>query len=263
MIWNIILKYLPDSLVGMGMMNLFQSIIFFPIIFFIPWPSGVTWYFIIGSVILHNIYFINLGNSYNKNDLTLIYPIARGCAPVFITIFSFIVLKENISLEGMVGILLVSAALLLLTAEHYKKKFNFYVFKISIFIALLISIYTLFDTLGVRSSKNTFTYIVWIFFLEGWVTFAYVYLKKKNQLNKVRLNDVILIGVISFLSFIAYGIILWAYKVMPAGYVASLRESSIIIATILGFFFLKEKVSKVRILSASTFFLGVFLIYHS
>ena len=36
----------------------------------------------------------------------------------------------------------------------------------------------------------------------------------------------------------AYGIILWAYKSMPAGYVASLRESSIIIATILGFFFL-------------------------
>ena len=94
-IWNIILKYLPDSLVGMGMMNLFQSIIFFPIIFFIPWPSGVTWYFIIGSVILHNIYFINLGNSYNKNDLTLIYPIARGCAPVFITIFSFIKIPQK------------------------------------------------------------------------------------------------------------------------------------------------------------------------
>ncbi len=182
-IWNIILKYLPDSLVGMGMMNLFQSIIFFPIIFFIPWPSGVTWYFIIGSVILHNIYFINLGNSYNKNDLTLIYPIARGCAPVFITIFSFIVLKENISLEGMVGILLVSAALLLLTAEHYKKKFNFYVFKISIFIALLISIYTLFDTLGVRSSKNTFTYIVWIFFLEEMGYFCLCIFKKEKSIK--------------------------------------------------------------------------------
>ena len=122
--WNLLLKSIPDSLVAIAMMNLFQSIIFIPIIFFIPFPSGITWYFILGSVILHNIYFINLGSSYNKDDLTLIYPIARGCAPVFVTIFSLIILKEKISLEGIIGILLISSALFILTAEHYKKKFT-------------------------------------------------------------------------------------------------------------------------------------------
>ena len=261
--WNLILKSIPNSLVGISMMNLFQSIIFIPIIFLIPFPSGMTWYFIIGSVILHNIYFINLGNSYNKDDLTLIYPIARGCAPVFVAIFSLIILKEKISFEGGIGILLVSVALFILAAEHFKKKFNFYVFRISIFIAALISIYTLFDALGIRSSKNSFVYIAWIFFLEGWLTFAYVYFVKKNKPYNLRSKEFKLICIGSLLSFIAYGIILWSFKYMQAGYVASLRESSIIFATILGLFFLKEKVSKTRILSACIFFIGVVLIYNS
>ena len=261
--WNLLLKSIPDSLIGIGMMNLFQSIIFIPIIFFIPLPSGITWFFIFGAVILHNIYFINLGSSYNKNDLTLIYPIARGCAPVFVAIFSWIFLKEKISQEGMIGILLVSSALFILTAEHYKKKFNFYVFKISIFIALLISIYTLFDALGVRSTKNSFIYIAWIFFLEGWVTFTYVYFRKKNKFYSLKSKEFIFISIGSILSFTAYAIILWSFKYLQAGYVASLRESSIIMATILGLFFLKEKVSKFRLLSACIFFLGVVLIYNS
>ena len=261
--WNLILKSIPNSLVGISMMLLLQSIIFIPIIFFIPFPSGITWYFIIGSVILHNIYFINLGNSYNRDDLTLIYPIARGCAPVFVAIFSLIILKEKISFEGSVGILLVSIALFILAAEHFKKKFNFYVFRVSVFIAVLISIYTLFDALGVRSSKNSFVYIAWIFFLEGWLTFAYVYFVKKNKPYNLRSKEFKLICIGSLLSFIAYGIILWSFKYMQAGYVASLRESSIIFATILGLFFLKEKVSKTRILSACIFFIGVVLIYNS
>ena len=262
-IWNLLLKSIPDSLVAMAMMNLFQSIIFIPIIFFIPLPSGITWYFILGSVILHNIYFISLGSSYNKNDLTLIYPIARGCAPVFVMIFSLILLKEKISTEGIIGILLVSFALLILTAEHYKKKFNFYVFRISIFIALIISIYTLFDSLGVRSTENSFVYIAWIFFLEGWVTFAYVYFLKKNKFYSLNSKEFLFICIGSVLSFSAYAIILWSYKYLPAGYVSSLRESSIIIATILGLFFLKEKVSKFRVSSACIFFIGVILIYNS
>tara|TARA_Y100001970_G_scaffold56314_1_gene71350 strand:+ start:2689 stop:3528 length:840 start_codon:yes stop_codon:yes gene_type:complete len=260
--WNLLLKSIPDSLVAIAMMNLFQSIIFIPIIFFIPLPTGITWYFILGSVILHNVYFINLGRSYNKDDLTLIYPIARGCAPVLITIISLIILKEKISLEGIIGILLVSAALFILTAEHYKKKFNFYVFKISIFIAILISMYTLFDALGVRSAKNSFIFIAWIFFLEGWVTFAYVYFQKK-KFYKINSKAFILICLGSVLSFSAYAIILWSYKYLPAGYVASLRESSIIMATILALFFLKEKVSKLRITSACIFFIGVVFIYNS
>ena len=261
--WNLIIKYLPDSLVAMGMMTFLQSIIFFPLIFLFPFPTGMTWYFILGSVILHNVYFINLGISYNKEDLTIIYPIARGCAPVFVAILSLIFLNEKISVIGTCGILIVSGGLLILTVENYKKKFNLRILKLGIFIASLISIYTLFDAAGVRSTENAFTFIVWIFFLEGWITIGYVYFKKKHQLFKIKQKEFILISIGSCMSFIAYSIIMWSLKYVPTGYVASLRESSIIMATLLGVFFLKEKVSIIRVLSAFVFFIGVILIYNS
>jgi len=261
--WNLIIKSIPDSLVAMGMMNLFQSIVFIPLVFLVPLPSDITWYFIFGSVILHNIYFITLGQTYNKDDLTIIYPIARGCAPVFVAILSLIILKEKISWQGTCGIIIVSSGLLLLTAEHYKKKFNLYVLKISIFIALLISIYTLFDSAGIRSTQNSISYIVWIFFLEGWVTFGYVFLRKKIEIHKIKKREYVLISLGSLMSFIAYSIVLSAFKYLPTGYVASLRESSIIMASLLGLFFLKEKVSFIRLLSACIFFIGVVLIYNS
>ena len=140
--WNIIIKSLNNSLVAMGVMVFFQSLIFVPVVFYsiisdiLPIPSGITWLYILGSVFLHNIYFITLGKSYNKGDLTFIYPVSRGCAPVFVTILSIIFLKENISNIGIVGILIVSSGLLFLSLENYKKKVNLNILRISVFIAL-------------------------------------------------------------------------------------------------------------------------------
>ena len=168
--WNIMIKSLNNSLIAMAIMVFVQSVVFTPFVFIVPIPSGTTWLFILGSAILHNIYFITLGNSYNKGDLTFIYPVSRGCAPVFVTILSIIFLKENISNLGIAGILIVSFGLLFLSVEYYKKNINFNILKISIFIALIISLYTFCDGAGVRSVNNSFTYIVWLFFLEGWAT---------------------------------------------------------------------------------------------
>ena len=86
---------------------------------------------------------------------------------------------------------------------------------------------------------------------------------QKKKFYKINSKAFILICLGSVLSFSAYAIILWSYKYLPAGYVASLRESSIIMATILALFFLKEKVSKLRITSACIFFIGVVFIYNS
>ena len=86
--WNLIIKSLKNSLTAIGVKLLLQSIVFIPFIFFVPLPTGITWLFIIVSVLLHNYYFITLGISYNKGDLSYVYPISRGCSPIFITILA-------------------------------------------------------------------------------------------------------------------------------------------------------------------------------
>ena len=262
-LWNIIIKSLDYSLAGIAVKVFFQSIIFFPIIFFVPFPEGITWFYITCSFLLHSLYFILLGSMYDRKDLTFIYPVARGCAPIFVTILSFIFLKDIIPFFGLVGILIICVALLLISFSNLNTKVDFKTIGISIFIAFLISIYTFSDGAGVRSVDNSLSFIVWNFFLGGWISIGYVYLTKREDLFSLKIKDLILILSATIVSFTAYAIIIWSMKYEPFGIVASMRESSIIFAPLLGLIFLKEKISPIRIISSILFFLGVVFIFNA
>ena len=262
-LWNIIIKSLDYSLAGIAVKVFFQSIIFFPIIFFVPFPEGITWFYITCSFLLHSLYFILLGSMYDRKDLTFIYPVARGCAPIFVTILSFIFLKDIIPFFGLVGILIICVALLLISFSNFNTKVDFKTIGISIFIAFLISIYTFSDGAGVRSVDNSLSFIVWNFFLGGWISIGYVYLTKREDLFSLKIKDLILILSATIVSFTAYAIIIWSMKYEPFGIVASMRESSIIFAPLLGLIFLKEKISSIRIISSILFFLGVVFIFNA
>ena len=262
-LWNIIIKSLDYSLAGIAVKVFFQSIIFFPIIFFVPFPEGITWFYITCSFLLHSLYFILLGSMYDRKDLTFIYPVARGCAPIFVTILSFIFLKDIIPFFGLVGILIICFALLLISFSNFNTKVDFKTIGISIFIAFLISIYTFSDGAGVRSVDNSLSFIVWNFFLGGWISIGYVYLTKREDLFSLKIKDLILILSATIVSFTAYAIIIWSMKYEPFGIVASMRESSIIFAPLLGLIFLKEKISYIRIISSILFFLGVVFIFNA
>jgi len=262
-LWNIIIKSLNNSLVGIAVKVFFQSIIFFPIIFFVDLPQGITWFYLLCSSILHSLYFILLGSMYNRGDMTVIYPVARGCAPAFVTLWSLIFLKDSIPLTGIIGILTVSFGLILLSLENFKIKMNTKIIKISLFIAFVISVYTFTDGAGVRSADAAATYIVWNFFLGGWISIGYVYLKNKRELFELRFKDLMFILLATIISFSAYAIIIWSMKHIPIGFVASMRESSIIFASLIGYLFLKEKIGYIRLISGFVFFLGIYLIYSS
>ena len=128
-------------------------------------------------------------------------------------------------------------------------------------ISVTITLYTLCDGAGVRSVDNNFSYIFWLFVLDGWPLFAYVYYKNKNDLFNIQPKGFGLIVLASIMSFSAYSIIIWSMNYTEIGYVSSIREASIIIATLFGFIFLKERFSFIRIISAIIFFVGISVIY--
>ena len=259
--WNLIIKSFNNSLSAMGFKMILHSIIFIPIVFFVPYPTGITWLFIIASVLIHNFYFIILGISYNKGDLSYIYPIARGSSPVFITILSLLLLHDQVSLAGWIGIIIASFGLIFLTFNDIKNRINLDVIKLALLVSLTICLYTLCDAAGVRSSSNNFSYIVWLFALDGWFIFSYACYKNKNIFSNINLRGFGLIVLASIMSFSGYGIVIWSMNYTEIGYVSSIREASIIIATLFGFVFLKERFSLKRILASVLFFLGISVIY--
>ena len=85
-VWNAIIKKSQDPLKNMALMQLMMGSIFVPLIFFIPMPDKEAWVFLLISIIFHTAYFTLLGLAYRKGDLSVVYPIARGLAPLIIFI---------------------------------------------------------------------------------------------------------------------------------------------------------------------------------
>ena len=104
---------------------------------------------------------------------------------------------------------------------------------------------------------------MWNFFLGGWISIGYVYLTRKQSLFSLKIKELFLILCATVVSFSAYAIIIWSMKYEPFGFVASMRESSILFASLIGLVFLKEKIGYLRIISGILFFIGVSFIFNA
>ncbi|MEL6689550.1 MAG: hypothetical protein AAFP28_04460 [Pseudomonadota bacterium] len=95
--WNAIVKGGADKTLAMGAVVLGHVPIALIAIFFVPFPSAETWPYIAAGVALHMGYQLFLIQSYRHGDLTQVYPIARGVAPLIVTVISLLVLGVALS----------------------------------------------------------------------------------------------------------------------------------------------------------------------
>ena len=257
--WSTIVKH-HHSFSIMGMTCLVEIIVFLPLVFFVPFPSLEVWYFIIASVILHGFYRLCVIYSYKFGDLSFVYPIARGGSSLLIAIFTLIILQEHISSIGFVGILTVCIGIFLIAySKNYK--FNFSAFMLAIGTALLITFYTIIDGMGVRLSENKFSFIYWLLLLNG-IPLLLVSIFSKEKLLSNLNTKIIVWGIpAGILAILSYGIVVWSMQHLEIAYVSSIRETSIVIATLLGFFILQEKEAKNRIIPAILVVAGISIVY--
>ena len=257
--WSTIVKY-HKSFSIMGMTCIVEIIVFTPLVFFVPFPSLEIWYFIIASVILHGFYRLSVIYSYKFGDLSFVYPIARGGSSLLIVILTLIILQEHISLLGIAGILTVCIGIFLISYSK-NHKFNFSAFILAVSTALLITIYTIIDGVGVRLSENKFSYLFWLLLLNG-IPLLLVSIFSKEKLLSNLNTKIIIWGIpAGMLAIFSYGIVVWSMQYLEIAYVSSIRETSIILATIMGFIILKEKKARGRMLPAVLVVIGITIVY--
>ena len=257
--WSTIVKH-HNSFSIMGMTCIVEIIVFTPLVFFVPFPPLEIWYFIIASVILHGFYRLGVIYSYKFGDLSFVYPIARGGSSLLIAILTLIVLQEYISLLGFAGILTVCIGIFLISYSK-NHKFNLNAFILALCTALLITIYTIVDGMGVRLSENKFSYLFWLLLLNGIpLLLISIFSKEKllSNLNRKIISRGIPAGILAILS---YGIVVWSMQYLEIAYVSSIRETSIVLATLMGFFILNEKKAKERMLPAVLVVIGITIVY--
>ena len=258
-VWSAIIKSSKNPLSLMGITSVLEVTIFLPLTFTVPFPTLEVWYFLIATVIIHVIYRLNVIYSYKFGDLSYIYPISRGSSCLFVAIISILFLSSDISVAGFVGILIVCIGLFLIS---YSKNlsFNFRGFALAISTAILITAYTLVDGVGVRLSENGFSYIYWLFTLNG-IPLLIIGLISKDGLRKretYTFRSGIAAGVFATSS---YAIVVWSMQFIEIAYVSSIREISIVFAAIIGMLFLFEKNAKSRIIPSILIVSGISVVY--
>jgi len=227
-------------------------------------PPRETWSLVFFSVLVEAIYFIALSYAYQDNDFSLIYPIARGAAPAFLAIWSFSFLHEKWTVGGMAGLILIIIGLVVIGSSNLLKAKtgnpHFRGIMIAIFIALLISIYTVIDGSAVKHT-SALPYIFTVFCLVP-IPIAPFVLKIYgwNKLKQSWGGQGFRIVLPAILGISAYLLALLAFRIAPLSYSGAVREVSVVFGAFAGWQFFGEKMGGVRIIGAFVIFAGILIV---
>jgi drug/metabolite transporter (DMT)-like permease len=255
-IWNAVIKGTGDKTIAIGLVALGHMVLGLIGAAFLPLPDIKVIPFIIASTIIHWGYYYGLTTAYRFGDLSLIYPIARGISPVIVTFFAFFWIDERLTLFELGGVLLISTGILFLGLRSLFNEKSIRALIFALTTGMLIAAYSVTDGFGVRLTENPFSYITWLFIAEGFVVF-YIFGRFRLRLLKSTISEISLGFLAGVFSTVAYGLALYAKSVAPLGIVTALRETSVIIATLIGVIWFKEKPIGYRIGAASIVFCGI------
>jgi len=231
-----------------------------------PAPTG--WLFIIGTALLHVLYFTFLSRSYARTDLSLAYPIARGTGPALVPIAGVLVLRESVAPLAIGGIVSVVAGIYTIYwGGRFMRliKEPLALFKASgtryaLLTGLVITAYSLWDKQGV-SYVNSFLYIYML--TLGTALCLAPYIMVMHGAEAVRAEwrrNAPRIVVAGLLTFLAYGLVLTALTFSQVSYIAPAREVGIVFGALLGVLVLHEPFGRSRILGSCLVILGLVLI---
>jgi drug/metabolite transporter (DMT)-like permease len=244
--WNALLKGGSDRLRSVAVMALAASLASAVWAAFLPAPRAASWLCIGLSVALHVAYNLLLVMAYRHGDLGLTYPVARGSSPLLVAAGAAILAGERLDAFTLVGIALVCGGIIALARECRGAKLS-RVIAPAVLTGVTIAAYTVVDGLGSRASGNAWAYAAWLFLALGPAMLP-VWALRRGPGGRVRLDAEMLRSAAGgVVSLAAYAIVIWAASISPMGPVSALRESSVVVAAVLGWLFLGERLGPWRL----------------
>ena len=227
-------------------------------IIFLPAPSIDSFPYIILSALIHQGYQNFLLTAYQTGKFTTVYPIARGFGPLVATLISIIFFGVYLKAFTILSILLISTGVILIGLFSKSVLKNNKILYTSLTTGVFIGIYSVVDGHGARLSGSAISYMSWVFIFSA-LFFPIVlhFRKQKNILRKTLTEGKFVFWIGGSFSYLAYVITVWAFTKAPIPMVSALRESSIIFAIFIGYFYLKEKINFYKMISILLIFIGV------
>ena len=262
-VWNALIKVSGDRLVIMAVTTATTSVLVIPILFYLPSPAPASWPYLISPACIHSFYMLVLIKAYGLGDFAQVYPLSRGSAPLLTAMLGFLLLNESMEPSEMLGMLLIVAGIFGLALEtsagvlQLSRPALFY----SLLTGLCITAYSLVDGMGVRLSGNSLSFILWMFFLDGFLVPLVALARRPRKLLIDTIKIVWKPGLmVSLLSTIGYAIIVWAFSQERIAPIAVLRETSVLFAMLISVLFIKEAFSALRVLIIGLILGGIILL---
>ncbi len=238
--WNAVVKAGTDRLVTTWVIVTMAAVVNLPIVAFAGLPRREVWWVIGVTIVVHVAYDLLLVAAYERVDLSIAYPIARGTAPVVTTIAGVALLGDRLTAFGLIGIAMVTAGLVVAATgrplTHTQWAFA---------TGLMIATYTVVDGYGVRANGDAVSFISTSFILHAILLSAIVVLRRDRSTLvtaiTARPGRLLFAGAANAG---AYLFVMIAARVEPLGLVSGLRETSTLFGLLFASRFLGERVTR-------------------
>ncbi|WP_256106078.1 EamA family transporter [Streptomyces sp. ODS05-4] len=263
--WNAIAHQIRDKLVSFTLIAGGGALIGGVLACLAPLPAPAAWPYLGLSAVLHVAYMLLLMRSFTLGDFGQMYPIARGTAPLVVTVLAAVLVHEIPDGQQLTGVAVACAGLVGLAVWGIRgagRSPHWPALLAALATGLAIAGYTVVDGMGVRSAGTPLGYTAWLMIAEGLAIPAYALYRRRSELAG-QLRPYAVRGLLgAALSVTAYGLVLWAQTRAPLAPVAALRESSIIVGAAIGTLLFKERFGTPRLAAAGLMVVGIGLMLH-
>ena len=259
--WNFRLKRCQDRLTVMWWALALSAVAVLPVLFWVPLPQGRAWWFVVASAGAQAAYLGLLSLAYSLADFSLVYPVARGSAPLFLMLWSTQILHEPLHQQGLWGVGVLSLGLMGIgLGGIWRQRVRHSALLAALGVAMTISIYTAIDGRAVKTTP-ALSYFVAQWTLSVLLALPPLLLRNSwSSLVRVLKRERGGVAWVGVGSALAYFLALQAYTLAPVGYAGAVREVSVVLAAFLGWRFGGESGGWSRLVSAGVIFLGILLI---
>ncbi len=259
--WNGLVKHSTDkhlSMLAIVLGHVPPALVILP---FVPMPAQASWPYIIAGACLHFGYQLFLLASYRMGDLTQVYPIARGTAPMIVAVVSVTFLGVVLSSLEIAAIAVIGIGIMSLSIVRQGDGLRNTQAALTAFATgCFIASYSLVDGLGAREAGTALGFYGWLTVLNAVFLSATMAVIRPGIFRRLAGEGRTMAVVGGGASYAAYALVIWAFTQAPIALVTALRETSIIFALLIGVVFLKEKLNLAKVISTAVTLSGAILL---
>jgi drug/metabolite transporter (DMT)-like permease len=256
--WNALIKVSGDRIAVMALVTLLGALLSSLALPFVEMPDPASWPLLALAILLHTAYHFVLPVAYQHGDLGQVYPIARGSAPLLVTLGAALFAGELLSGLPLLGVIFLAVGVMALAFDHRTGlRENPRAVLFALATGVCIAGYTLVDGLGARQAGSVLGFAVCLTIGDGLLTFLIALLWKARAIANVARTSLTPAALAGAMQVGAYWMIIWALAHAPLGMVSALRETSVLFAALISTFILKEGLGVWRFVSAGLIACGI------